>query len=363
MAAVAVLLPLLTGRGIYCAHVCPYGSAQDLAAMLWRWRRPRLPRVAAWTLQTLRGVALIALFVAVVAGVEFDLTAVEPFAAFQWRSAPLAGVFLALGFVLVSVFLPRTWCLHLCPTGYLLGKCRGLHAPGEVPRTLFTFERGALLAALAAAIVLALPRPEALPPALPGAPVPGVDMGLSTVEPSPPYSHEVPDVLTAIHERRSVRHYTDDPVMPAQLDTLVRAAMAAPTAGNAQPWSFIVVTEQKRLQGLSDALPYGKMLAKAGAAIVVCGVPAKALPGEPAPLWVLDCTAAAENLLLAAHGIGLGAVWVAAYPYEERMAGVRTVCGIPAEIQPLCVISLGVPAGVEQPKDKYSSDNVHWEKW
>jgi|GEM_PF-141148 len=363
MALAAVALAVLLGKGTYCAHVCPYGSAQDLAAMLWRWRRPRLPRPLAWVLRTVRGAGVVALFVALVAGLSVDPAGMEPFAAFQWRSAPVSALWLGIAFVLVSVLYPRTWCQHLCPTGYLLETCRGLAPAQGGWQTPLSFERGALAAALAAAIVLALQRPAATAQPTPAGPLPGVDMGLALAEPTTPHTRPIPDVLTAIHERRSVRHYTDDPVLPAQLDTLVRAGMAAPTAGNAQPWAFVVVTEQARLLGLAEALPYGKMLAKAGAAIVVCGVPAKALPGDSAPLWMLDCALAAENILLAAQGIGLGAVWVGVYPHEDRMSGVRTICGIPPEVQPVCVISLGVPAGVEQAKDKYAAENVHWEKW
>ncbi len=362
MAAAALGSALLLGRNLYCGHICPYGSAQDLAAMLWRGPRPRLPRWVVWGLRTLRGAVLIAAFLGVMAGVGVDLAAWEPFAAFQWRSAPGSAVLLALVFAVVSVVFPRAWCRHLCPTGALLGACRGRTDPEDAPRTLLSFERGVLAAALGAAAVLALRHPAQPPSGAAHAP-PERDQGLDAAPARAHSVREVPDVLTAIHQRRSVRHYTDEPVTPAQLDTLVRAAMAAPSAGNAQPWAFVVVTEQSRLLGLSEALPYGKMLAKAGAGIVVCGVPAKGLPGEANSLWVLDCAAAAENILLAAHGIGLGAVWVGVYPYEDRMAGVRAVCGIPPDVQPLCVVSLGVPAGVEQPKDKYAPDKVHWERW
>lgn len=358
LAAVAVLIPVLSGRSFYCAHVCPYGSAQDLVGSLWRWRRPRLPRWLGAALRLARGVLVLGVFVLLLVPLAVDLSALEPFAAFQWRSAPVVARVIAGAFLLLGVVFPRLWCQHLCPTGYLLETCRGGRTPRSEPTPMLTFERGALLAALAAALILAW-RPSAVTP---------VAAATVPLQP-PPELKEVPradtgrDVLEVIHARRSVRHYTGAPVRPAQLDTLVRAAMAAPSAGNAQPWAFVVVTERARLRGLADALPYGKMLAKAGAAIVVCGVPAKALPGEAAPFWVQDCSAAAENVLLAAQGIGLGAVWAGVYPLENRMAGVRAVCGIPAAVQPLCVISIGVSAGVEEPKDKYTADNVHWETW
>lgn len=359
LVAAAVLIPILSGRNIHCGQVCPYGQAQDLAGMLWRWRRPRLPRWLATSLPCGRGAVLVGVFLLLVARVSFDLTAVEPFAAFQWRSAPLAALGLAGAFLALSVVWPRLWCRHLCPTGYLLETCRGLRWPAAGATPWLSFERGALAAALAGGLILAwrstsaaAPHQDPLPPVSPAA-----------AETEPPPSAAVPDVLTAIHARHSVRHYTEAPVLPAQLDTLVRAAMAGPSAGNAQPWAFVVVTERARLQRLAASLDYGKMLAQAGAAIVVCGVPEKALPGAAAAFWVQDCSAAAENVLLAAQGIGLGAVWVGIYPLEERMAAVRRSCDIPAAVNPLCVISLGVTAGVEAPRDKYDSGNVHWERW
>ncbi len=358
LATLAVLIPVLTGRSFYCAHLCPFGCAQDLASPLGPGWRPRLPRLLAAPLQALRGAGLIALYVLLVAGVTVDLAATEPFAAFQWRSAPWPALALAGGFLLLAILLPRSWCQHLCPTGYLLERCRGSAPQTGSAAGILSFERGALVAAAAAAIVLALRQTAPTPArAAPSAEV------LASIDLGPAPQRPIPDVLTAIHERRSVRHYTTAPVLPAQLDTLVRAGMAAPSAGNAQPWAFVVVTEQKRLEGLANGLPFGKMLAKAGAAVIVCGVNAKALPGENAPFWVLDCAAAAENILLAAHGLGLGAVWVGVYPLEERLAAVRAVCALPADVHPLCVIALGQPAGVEPPKDKYKADNVHWETW
>jgi nitroreductase len=360
--AAAVLVPVLTGRSFYCAHLCPFGCAQDLAGMLWPWWRPRLPRWLAAGLHVLRGAGLIVLYVLLVAGVAVDLAAVEPFAAFQWRSAPWPALALAVGFLLVTLLLPRAWCQHLCPTGYVLECCRGLPSRADAAPGFFTFERGALVAAVAAALVLvpAVRRGDAATSS-------GASAGVSAAPAPPaveaPDRRAVPDVLTVIHERRSVREYSGEPVLPAQLDTLVRAAMAGPSAGNAQPWAFVVVTEQKRLERLAAGLTYGKMLAHAGAALIVCGVRDKMLPGAAAPFWVQDCSAAAENVLLAAQGLGLGAVWVGVYPYPERMAAVRSACAIPATVEPLCVISIGRPAGIEQPKDKYSADNVHWETW
>ena len=170
------------------------------------------------------------------------------------------------------------------------------------------------------------------------------------------------DAITVIHSRKSVRNFTGQAVSRDLLDKIVRAGMAAPSAVNMQPWSFIVVTYRQTLDTLNDGLPYAKMLEKAGAAIIVCAIPEKAYDGLK-EFAVIDSTLAGENILLAAEALGLGAVWTATYPYEDRMNVVRKVLGIPANIIPLNVIPIGYPAGTDKPKNKYKPENVHWQKW
>jgi len=170
------------------------------------------------------------------------------------------------------------------------------------------------------------------------------------------------DALTVIHSRKSVRNFTGQEVKRDLLDKIVRAGMAAPSAVNMQPWSFVVVTNRQTLDMLNDGLPYAKMLGKAGAAIIICAIPEKAYEGSK-ELAVIDSSLAGENILLAAEALGLGAVWTAAYPYDDRMNVVRNVLGIPGNIIPLNVIPIGHPAGTDKPKNKYKSANVHWEKW
>ncbi|HVO66234.1 MAG TPA: nitroreductase family protein [Syntrophales bacterium] len=170
------------------------------------------------------------------------------------------------------------------------------------------------------------------------------------------------DTLTVIHSRKSVRNFTGQAVSRELLDKIVRAGMAAPSAVNMQPWSFIVVTYRQTLDMLNDRLPYAKMLGKAGAAIVVCAIPEKAYDGLK-EFAVIDSTLAGENILLAAEALGLGAVWTATYPYEDRMNTVRKVLGIHADIIPLNVIPIGYPVGTDKPKNKYKPENVRWEKW
>ena len=170
------------------------------------------------------------------------------------------------------------------------------------------------------------------------------------------------DTFSVIHARKSVRNFTGAPVSKADLDKIIRAGMAAPTAVNMQPWSFIAITERKILDDLSDGLPYAKMLTKAGAAIIVCTEPDKA-HGKSKDMAIIDASLAGENILLAIEAIGLGGVWTAAFPYADRMKHVRTVLGIPQEVIPLNVIVIGVPAGQDKPKDKYRKEKIHWERW
>ena len=170
-------------------------------------------------------------------------------------------------------------------------------------------------------------------------------------------------ILEVIHQRKSVRNYTDKKVSEEQLKTLVRAGMAAPTAVNKQPWSFVVVNDREILDKLGNELPYAKMLKGAPAAVIVCGDLSKALEGWEQEFWIQDCSAATENILIAAEAIGLGAVWTAAYPAKDRMKTVTDILSLPKHIIPLNVIPVGYPKGVEKPKDKWKPENLKWNSW
>lgn len=173
---------------------------------------------------------------------------------------------------------------------------------------------------------------------------------------------KTPDTLTVIHSRKSVRNFTGQAVGREDLDKILRAGMAAPTAVGKQPWAFVVVTDRKTLDALKDGLPYAKMLSKAGAAIIVCAIPEKA-HDKKIEFAIIDSACAGENILLAAEAIGLGAVWTAAYPYKERMEVVRKTLLIPDDVIPLNVIPIGHPTGTDKPKNKYNPENIHREKW
>jgi nitroreductase len=165
------------------------------------------------------------------------------------------------------------------------------------------------------------------------------------------------DLIDTIFSRRSIRKYTDEPVSEDDIKTLLEAAMAAPSARNNQPWHFVVVTERATLDALAEAHPYGKMLAQATLCIVVCGDPAIS------DYFQQDCSAAIENLLLAATALGLGAVWLSAYPREERVALARRILSIPENIVPVNLISIGHPAEEKEPRTQYNEERVHRERW
>ena len=166
-----------------------------------------------------------------------------------------------------------------------------------------------------------------------------------------------------IMTRTSVRKYTNEPVSKADIETMLRAGMAAPTAVNKQPWHFVVVTDREQLNALAAANRGTGMAAKAPLAIVVCGDMQKTLPGIGQGFWVQDCSAATENILLAANALGLGGVWTGLYPNEERANAVRDVVKAPEHIVPLCVIVIGHPADNPTPKDKWKPKNVSYNKF
>ncbi len=168
--------------------------------------------------------------------------------------------------------------------------------------------------------------------------------------------------LENIMTRTSVRQYQPNRTISKDtIQLLLRAAMAAPTAVNCQPWQFIVVDDREALDSLASALPYAKMLKDASIAIVTCGDLSKAFEPEPS-FWIQDLSAATENLLLAAHSLGLGAVWTGGFP-TERMKTISEHFNLPSNIIPLAVVPIGYPLGDQQPKDKWNPDVVHYNRW
>lgn len=167
------------------------------------------------------------------------------------------------------------------------------------------------------------------------------------------------EAFMSILSRVSVRRYADTPVSAEQLSAILHAAMSGPSAVNRQPWEFIVIDDRDLLARLADALPYAKMTAHAPAAIVVCGNKDRFLSGADDNLWEQDLSAASENILLAAHAIGLGGVWTCIYPHEERIAPVRSILNIPEKLVPFNLIPVGYPEENHAPIDKWRPERVH----
>jgi nitroreductase len=166
--------------------------------------------------------------------------------------------------------------------------------------------------------------------------------------------------MKEIFERRSIRKYTSKDVSDESIKELLKAAMAAPSAGNQQPWDFIVLKDRTVLNEIPKIHPYAQMLKEAPVAIIVCG----ALEREKhVGYWIQDCAAAIENILIEAQFLNLGAVWLGVYPREDRVAGLKKLLGIPENFIPLAVISIGYPAESKEASQRYDEKKIHINKW
>lgn len=168
------------------------------------------------------------------------------------------------------------------------------------------------------------------------------------------------ETLKAILSRRSIRRYTDKPVSAETIRALLEAGMAAPSANNNHPWHFVVVTERAILDAIPKFHRYSRMLFEATLAILVCGD----TNFEPNPGYMAqDLSAAVENILLAAHAQGLGAVWLGICPRKRRMAGIKQLLHLPENITPFALISMGYPAEQKPPSGRYAESRVHHNGW
>jgi nitroreductase len=168
------------------------------------------------------------------------------------------------------------------------------------------------------------------------------------------------DVMEAIHTRRSIRKFQQKLVPDELVKELLSAAMSAPSAGNQQPWHFVVITDQEILGRVPGLNPYAAMAREAPLAILVCAELAlEKYPGY----WVQDCSAATQNLLLAAHGKGLGAVWTGITPMPDRVEGFKKLCNLPEKVIPLALVVVGYPAQTLKPEDRFRADRVHRNTW
>lgn len=168
------------------------------------------------------------------------------------------------------------------------------------------------------------------------------------------------ETLETIQTRRSIRQYTGQPVPDAALQEILRASMMAPSAANAQPWQFVVIREREKLDAVPNFHPYSAMLRQVSVAVLVCGdLSLEKFPGY----WVIDCAAATQNLLLAAHALGLGTVWLGIYPEKDRVEGMRRLLNLPEGIVPHSLVPIGYAAEQKVHPDRFQTSRIHLNGW
>jgi len=166
--------------------------------------------------------------------------------------------------------------------------------------------------------------------------------------------------LETILTRRSIRSYTDQSISDDQIEQLLKAAMSAPTARNTQSWQFVVIKDRNKLNSIPEFHPFAEMMKQASCAIAVCAD----LKKEPDINYAnTNCSAAAENILLAAHAMGLGAVWLGVFPREKRVQGMKRLLDLPDFIVPIALISLGYPAEEKKQSNRYDKGKIHFDTW
>jgi nitroreductase len=166
--------------------------------------------------------------------------------------------------------------------------------------------------------------------------------------------------MNAIFTRRSIRKYTDAPVSEELLEKILKAGMAAPSAGNEQPWHFIILNDKKLLTEIPKFHPYSHMLNHANQAIVVC---ADLSVIRYEGYWIQDCSAATQNILLMAEDLGLGAVWLGVYPTEDRVKSMKELLGLPENIIPFSIVAIGYPDETKEPVERFDPSRIHRNQW
>ncbi len=168
------------------------------------------------------------------------------------------------------------------------------------------------------------------------------------------------DAIEAILTRRSIRKYSNRIISDNTIKQLLETASSAPSASNRQPWHYIIINDREKLDAVPNFHPYSKMLGNANIAILVCGdLHLEKFLGY----LILDCSAATENILIAAHAKGLGACWLGIYPREERITGIKKLFNLPEHIIPISLVSLGYPAEHKDREERYDEARVHYNKW
>jgi nitroreductase len=168
------------------------------------------------------------------------------------------------------------------------------------------------------------------------------------------------EYMDNILTRRSIRKFTNKTVTEEQIESILRAAMAAPSGYNLQPWDFIVIKDRKILDQIPEFHPYTKMVLESPVAIVVC---CDISEEKRKDFWIQDCSAATQNILLAAHALGLGAVWCGVYPVEKLVKEFRKLLKIPSNVYPVNIIPIGHPAEQKEPAERYNEEKIHIDMW
>ncbi|MFT9496078.1 nitroreductase family protein [Anaerosolibacter sp.] len=166
--------------------------------------------------------------------------------------------------------------------------------------------------------------------------------------------------MNAILNRKSIRKFKDIKISDEIVEELLRAGMAAPSAGNEQPWEFIVLRDKEIMKKITEVHPYSKMLLNADVAIVVCGDEEKEVYKG---YWVQDCAAATENILIEVEDKGLGAVWLGVYPMEDRVEAIKHLFNLPPSVIPLSIIPVGYPDEQRKPVDRFNKTRIHYDRW
>ncbi len=168
------------------------------------------------------------------------------------------------------------------------------------------------------------------------------------------------DALDAIYTRRSIRKYTPETVSDKDIEKLLRAGMAAPSAGNQQAWEFVVIDDRAVLDAIPNVHPYAQMVLDAPLCLVIC---ADLSREKYAGFWVQDCSASTQNILVAAHAMGLGAVWLGIAPGGDRAHQVAELLKLPGGIEPLALIAVGHPDEVKEPAERFDPRKAHHNRW
>lgn len=355
---VSFILPLINKRNFYCTYFCPMGACQDIAIQTTKKTISIPHKISKWLIY-IKYIVLTTVIFVLITQFSIDLTMLEPFPFFALKAASLFSIIYAVIFIFLSLFFSRPFCNYICPTGLFLEifrKPQKLFA--QAIRNNKKYMKYLLFVTSVFFIIITI-----------------LVVKYKIVEREFNHLSELSentesfdmnnnaDIVSLIRNRKSVRSYTGEKITDEQIQIILQAGMAAPSAVNAQPWAFVVVTQRETLDNLGQKLPYAKMLKEAGAAIIVCGDMKKALPDNDKEFWVQDCSAASQNILLAIESLGLGAVWTAVYPNTDRIKTVKSTLALPDNVIPLNVIPVGVPKGMSFPKDKWNPANIHWEKW